>query len=170
MTGNPAGSAEVATLIATALDEDLRYGPDVTTAATVPAGAVATAVLSSRQHGVLAGLDVALEVFDAVVGSGEYEVLDRLEDGAELEPGTAVATVRGPVAGLLVAERTALNLLCHLSGIASATALWVAEVSDDEGADPGHPKDVARHAGHCRSTRCGAGAVTTIAWVSATPR
>ncbi|ORM33871.1 carboxylating nicotinate-nucleotide diphosphorylase [Williamsia sp. 1135] len=130
MTGNPAGTAEVATLIATALDEDLRYGPDVTTAATVPAGAVATAVLSSRQHGVLAGLDVALEVFDAVVGAGEYEVLDRLEDGAELEPGTAVATVRGPVAGLLVAERTALNLLCHLSGIASATALWVAEVSD----------------------------------------
>lgn len=130
MTGNPTGTPDVAALIAAALDEDLRYGPDVTTAATVPDGAVATAVLASRQSGVLAGLDVALEVFDAVIGAGGYEVLDRLADGAVLEPGAAVATLRGPVAGLLVAERTALNILCHLSGIASATALWVAEVSD----------------------------------------
>lgn len=128
MTGNPAGTPEVAALIATALDEDLRYGPDVTTAATVPEKTVATAVLASRQPGVLAGLDIALEVFDAVIGSGGYEVLDRLSDGDEIEPGTAVATLRGPVAGLLVAERTALNLLCHLSGIASATELWVTEV------------------------------------------
>ncbi|PXW32231.1 UNVERIFIED_CONTAM: nicotinate-nucleotide pyrophosphorylase [carboxylating] [Williamsia faeni] len=128
MTANPAGTAEVKALIALALDEDLRYGPDVTTAATVPDGAVATAVLSSRQHGVLAGLDVALQVFDEVIGAGDYQVLDRLSDGAQLEPGSAVATLRGPVAGLLVAERTALNLLCHLSGIASATAVWVSEV------------------------------------------
>lgn len=128
MTGNPADTPEVAALIATALDEDLRYGPDVTTAATVPEGAVATAVLASRQSGVLAGLDIALEVFDAVIGVGGYEVLDRLSDGDQVEPGTAVATLHGPVAGLLVAERTALNLLCHLSGIASTTALWVAEV------------------------------------------
>ncbi|MFJ6097323.1 carboxylating nicotinate-nucleotide diphosphorylase [Williamsia muralis] len=126
--GNPAGTAEVAALIATALDEDLRYGPDVTTAATVPKGAVATVALGSRQSGVLAGLDVALQVFDAVIGSGAYEVLDRLEDGAVVEPGTVVATLRGPVGGLLVAERTALNLLCHLSGIATATAQWVAEL------------------------------------------
>ena len=128
MTTNPAGTPEVKALIALALDEDLRYGPDVTTAATVPDGAVATAVLSSRQHGVLAGLDVALQVFDEVIGAGDYQVLDRLSDGAHLEPGSAVATLRGPVAGLLVAERTALNLLCHLSGIASATAVWVSEV------------------------------------------
>jgi nicotinate-nucleotide pyrophosphorylase (carboxylating) len=128
VTADPAGTAEVKALIALALDEDLRYGPDVTTAATVPEGAVATAVLSSRQHGVLAGLDVALGVFDEVIGAGDYQVLDRLTDGAQLEPGSAIATLRGPVAGLLVAERTALNLLCHLSGIASATAVWVSEV------------------------------------------
>ncbi|HEY9314107.1 carboxylating nicotinate-nucleotide diphosphorylase [Williamsia sp.] len=128
MTADPAGTAEVKALITLALDEDLRYGPDVTTAATVPEGAVATAVLSSRQYGVLAGLDVALGVFDEVIGAGDYQVLDRLTDGAELEPGSAIATLRGPVAGLLVAERTALNLLCHLSGIASATAVWVSEV------------------------------------------
>jgi nicotinate-nucleotide pyrophosphorylase (carboxylating) len=125
---NPAGTAEVAALIATALDEDLRYGPDVTTAATVPDGAVATVALVSRQPGVLAGLDIALQVFDAVIGTDGYEVIDRLDDGAVVEPGTVVATLRGPVAGLLVAERTALNLLCHLSGIASVTALWVAEL------------------------------------------
>jgi nicotinate-nucleotide pyrophosphorylase (carboxylating) len=129
---NPAGTAEVARLIATALDEDLRYGPDVTTAATVPEGAVATAALVSRQPGVLAGLDVALQVFDEVIGVGGYEVVDRLDDGAAVEPGTVVATLRGPVAGLLIAERTALNLLCHLSGIASATALWVAELDGTE--------------------------------------
>lgn len=128
MSGNPAGTAEVKALIAIALDEDLRYGPDVTTAATVPDGAVATAVLSSRRPGVLAGLDVALQVFDEVIGAGDYEILDRLDDGAQLEAGSAVATLRGPVAGLLVAERTALNLLCHLSGIATATAEWVSEV------------------------------------------
>lgn len=126
--GNPAGTPEVAALIASALDEDLRYGPDITTAATVPEGAIATAALASRQPGVLAGLDIAFGVFDAVIGAGGYEMLDRLSDGDEIEPGTVVATLRGPVAGLLVAERTALNLLCHLSGIASATALWVAEV------------------------------------------
>jgi nicotinate-nucleotide pyrophosphorylase (carboxylating) len=119
---------EVLRAVATALDEDLRYGPDVTTQATVPADAVATAQITPRKPGVLAGVPVALAVFDAVLGTG-YGVLAAAPDGAELTPGQPALTLHGPVRGLLTAERTALNFLCHLSGIATATATWVAALS-----------------------------------------
>jgi nicotinate-nucleotide pyrophosphorylase (carboxylating) len=111
--------------IGRALHEDLRYGPDVTTQATVPAGAEATAAMVPREHGVIAGVDVALLVLDEVLGAGGYEVLDRVEDGARLRPGEPLLTVRADTRGLLTAERTALNLICHLSGIATTTAAWV---------------------------------------------
>jgi nicotinate-nucleotide pyrophosphorylase (carboxylating) len=107
------------------LQEDLRYGPDVTTLATVPAGAVATASMVPREPGVIAGVDVALLVLDEVLGAGGYQVLDRVEDGARLQPGESLLTVWAETRGLLTAERTALNLICHLSGIATATAAWV---------------------------------------------
>ncbi|MCG5433512.1 carboxylating nicotinate-nucleotide diphosphorylase [Mycobacterium sp. MYCO198283] len=110
------------------LDEDLRYGPDVTTAATVPAGTVVTAAMVTREPGVAAGVDVALLVLDEVLGAGGYEVLDRVADGAALDAGAALLRVRGDTRGLLTAERTMLNLVCHLSGIATATAQWVAAV------------------------------------------
>lgn len=110
-----------------ALDEDLRYGPDVTTLATVPAGAVATASMVPREPGVIAGVEVALLVLDAVLAGG-YEVLHGVEDGARLQPGEPVLTVRADTRGLLTAERTMLNLVCHLSGIATATAAWVEAV------------------------------------------
>ena len=71
---------------------------------------------------------MALAVFDAVQGAG-YEVLGAREDGGELAPGRPALILRGPVRGLLTAERTALNFLCHLSGIATATARWVAAVA-----------------------------------------
>ncbi|WP_328858181.1 carboxylating nicotinate-nucleotide diphosphorylase [Williamsia herbipolensis] len=124
-------SDEVRSLIRTALDEDLRFGPDVTTAATVPAGARTTAVIASRQPGVIAGLDVALAVFDAVIGD-DFSVVDRVADGTRVSPGDVVLRVDAPTAGLLTAERTALNLLCHLSGIATATARWVDEIADTD--------------------------------------
>ena len=120
---------EIRTLVRVALDEDLRYGPDVTSAATVPDGAVAKASVVSRSAGVVAGVDVGLLVLDEVVGAGNYEVLARLDDGAPVEPGTVVLTVSAPTRDLLTAERTMLNLMCHLSGIATATALWVGEVA-----------------------------------------
>lgn len=110
-----------------ALEEDLRYGPDVTTLATVPAGAVATASMVPRQPGVIAGVEVALLVLDAVLAGG-YEVLHGVEDGARLQPGEPVLTVRADTRGLLTAERTMLNLVCHLSGIATTTAAWVQAV------------------------------------------
>ncbi|OBI19611.1 nicotinate-nucleotide diphosphorylase (carboxylating) [Mycobacterium sp. E2327] len=112
-------------LIRRALQEDLRYGPDVTTQATVPAGAVTTASMVPREPGVIAGVDVALLVLDEVLGAGGYQVLDRVDDGARLWPGEPLLTVQAPTRGLLTAERTALNLICHLSGIATATAAWV---------------------------------------------
>ena len=121
-------AADVRRVVETALAEDLRYGPDATTAATVPADAVAVAELTPRQPGVIAGIPVALAVFDAVIGDA-YRVLDRVDDGTRLQPGQPALIVRGPVRGLLTAERTALNLLCHLSGVATATAAWVDAVA-----------------------------------------
>jgi nicotinate-nucleotide pyrophosphorylase (carboxylating) len=115
-------------IIRRALEEDLRYGPDITTAATVPAG-TATAAMVPRQPGVIAGLDVGLLVLDEVLGADGYEVLDRVEDGSRVQPGQPVLTVRAENRGLLTAERTMLNLICHLSGIATATAAWVDAVS-----------------------------------------
>ena len=111
------------------LKEDLRYGPDITTQATVSAGAVATASMVPREPGVVAGVDVALLVLDEVLGASGYQVLDRVEDGARLQPGQPLLTVKAEIRGLLTAERTMLNLICHLSGIATVTAAWVDAVS-----------------------------------------
>lgn len=111
--------------IARGLDEDLRYGPDVTTLATVPASATTTASLVTREAGVVAGLDVALLTLNEVLGTNGYRVLDRVEDGARVPPGEALMTLEAQTRGLLTAERTMLNLVGHLSGIATATAAWV---------------------------------------------
>ncbi|AQA20997.1 nicotinate-nucleotide diphosphorylase [Rhodococcus sp. MTM3W5.2] len=119
---------EILTLVRVALGEDLRYGPDITSVATVPEGAVAKAAVVSRSAGTVAGIDVGLLVLDEVVGAGNYEVLARVGDGAVVRPGESVLSVLAPTRDLLTAERTMLNLMCHLSGIATATAAWVEEV------------------------------------------
>lgn len=125
---------EIRGLIRTALDEDLRYGPDATTLATVPADAVTEAAIVTRQDGVLAGLPVARAVFDEVIGADAYRVIDEVADGSRISAGQSVLTVQAPTAALLTAERTALNLLCHLSGIATATAAWVDAVAGTDAA------------------------------------
>lgn len=116
---------EARAVIDRGLAEDLRYGPDVTTVATVPADAVTTASMSTREAGVAAGIDLALLVLDEVVGADRYRVLDRVADGTRLQAGQSLLRVQAPTRGLLTAERTMLNLVCHLSGIASQTARWV---------------------------------------------
>lgn len=124
-------AAERADAIATirrGLDEDLRYGPDATTLATVSVDAVATASMVPREPGVIAGVDVALLALDEVIGSDGYQVLHRVEDGARVGAGEPLLTVRAQTRGLLTAERTMLNLVCHLSGIATVTAAWVEAV------------------------------------------
>ena len=123
---------EARAVIARALEEDLRYGPDVTTRATVPADATTTASLVTRQDGVVAGIDVALLVLDEVLGPDGYKVADRVSDGTRVRAGEALLTVHAGTQGLLTAERTMLNLLCHLSGIATSTAEWVAAVEGTE--------------------------------------
>jgi nicotinate-nucleotide pyrophosphorylase (carboxylating) len=117
--------AEARITIRRGLEEDLRYGPDITTLATVPDDATTVASLVSREPGVAAGIDVALLVLDEVLGEDGYVVLDRVDDGTRLDAGTTLLQIEGPTRGLLTAERTLLNLVCHLSGIATATAAWV---------------------------------------------
>lgn len=115
-------------VVETALEEDLRFGPDITSEATVPEGAVTEAVMASRADGVLAGMPAVRPVLDAVVGAGNYELIEELADGARLRPGTVALRVAAPTRSLLTAERTLLNIVTHLSGIATATDAWVRAV------------------------------------------
>ena len=126
---NAAEQAEAIETIRRGLDEDLRYGPDVTTVATVAADAITEAALVSREAGVAAGVDIALLVLDDVLGSDGYQVLDRVQDGDRLQPGQSMLRLQANTRGMLTAERTLLNLVCHLSGIATATAAWVDAVA-----------------------------------------
>ncbi|WP_441959235.1 carboxylating nicotinate-nucleotide diphosphorylase [Mycolicibacterium houstonense] len=121
--------AEARATIARALEEDLRYGPDVTTIATVSADAMTTASVVNREPGVAAGVDIALLVLDEVLGADGYRVIGRVQDGARLQARSAILTVEAPTRGLLTAERTMLNLVSHLSGVATATAAWVDAVA-----------------------------------------
>jgi nicotinate-nucleotide pyrophosphorylase (carboxylating) len=116
--------AEVERVVRVALDEDLALGPDVTTLATVAEDASATGDVVPRTAGVLAGGAVAAAVFD-LVGGVDIELTLHADDGAATEPGRAVLTVSGPTRALLTAERTALNLIGRLSGVASLTRSWV---------------------------------------------
>ncbi|WP_420846694.1 carboxylating nicotinate-nucleotide diphosphorylase [Nocardioides caldifontis] len=109
-----------------ALAEDVP-GEDVTSAATVPADATATGDLTARANGVVAGIAVAELVLRYVVGRS-VRVDRKATDGDRVRRGDVLLTVEGPTRLLLTAERTALNYLCHLSGIATTTARWVAAV------------------------------------------
>ncbi len=106
-----------------ALEEDLAGGVDVTTEATVPPDQQATGDLVSRGEGMVAGLTVAECVF-VCAGGGELDVSRPVADGARVSRGTVLTTLTGPTRALLLAERTALNLLCRLSGIATITRRW----------------------------------------------
>ena len=107
-----------------AVAEDLMGGDDVTSAATVPAGQRSVGTFASRGHGVVAGLAVSAAVIDAVCGDAASDVAYLAADGDRIGPGQAVARVAAPTRALLTAERTALNLLCHLSGVATLTRRW----------------------------------------------
>lgn len=110
-------------LVARALHEDVPTD-DVTSAATIGVDVHGVADFNAREEGVVAGLAVAELVFRAVMGD-TVSIDRRIADGSPVAAGDAVLTVSGPVRGLLTAERTALNIACHLSGVATATAAWV---------------------------------------------
>jgi len=107
-------------LVRAALLEDLGRAGDITTDAIVPADAQARTRLVARQEGVLAGLDLARLAFRLMDAGIDFQPL--LADGARLRPGSEIAVISGSARGMLTAERTALNFLGHLSGVATATA------------------------------------------------
>ncbi len=118
--------AAVREAVARALAEDLGALGDLS-AMLVPAEALATAQLASRGSGVLAGRRCASEAFAQVDDSVEVDWL--LDDGEVVQPGSVLATVGGPLRSILTAERTALNFLCHLSGVATHTRRFVDAVA-----------------------------------------
>jgi nicotinate-nucleotide pyrophosphorylase (carboxylating) len=151
LTSSGLDPASVVRVIRGGLAEDLADGPDVTTAATIPPGVAGTADLVARQGGVIAGLSVADAVFQLVgadIGSADrvqraaalnirsgppsepsrgfaVSSVHHITDGDAVRAGQVLMTVRGPLNVILTAERTALNLLCHMSGVATLTRKWV---------------------------------------------
>ena len=155
---------EVRRIVYTALGEDLGDPPrDVTSEATIPAGQVDTAELVARADGVVAGLPVALEVFAATSG-GTATFEARVAEGDRVRRGDVLAVVTGPTRALLTAERTALNLLCRMSGVATHTRKWAdalagtkATVLDTRKTTPGlrHLEKYAVRAGGGTNKRMG---------------
>ncbi|KFJ09229.1 nicotinate-nucleotide diphosphorylase [Delftia acidovorans] len=115
-------------LVRSALLEDLGRAGDLTTDAIVPADAQAELRLVARQEGVLAGLDMARLAFRALDAQSRFEPV--LRDGSELAPGQEIARIQGSARAILTAERVALNYLCHLSGVATATASIARAIAD----------------------------------------
>ncbi|TPW28562.1 carboxylating nicotinate-nucleotide diphosphorylase [Martelella alba] len=114
-------------VIRNALVEDLGLAGDITSNAVIPAGHRSTVTMATRKKGVVAGLDAAALAFELV--DPAITMTRHVEDGDAVSPGTRIATLSGPSRGLLTGERTALNILSHLSGIASVTAGIVAAVA-----------------------------------------
>ncbi|WP_024508230.1 carboxylating nicotinate-nucleotide diphosphorylase [Bradyrhizobium sp. ARR65] len=106
-----------------ALDEDLGRAGDVTSIATIPEATKAQAIMVARQPGVIAGLPLAVAVFQKL--SSEVRVQAHVRDGASVAAGTHVLTISGPARAVLTSERTALNFVGRLSGIATLTADYV---------------------------------------------
>ncbi|MGB9835257.1 MAG: carboxylating nicotinate-nucleotide diphosphorylase [Candidatus Saccharicenans sp.] len=113
-------------LIDLALQEDLPGG-DITTEAIIEEGSLASAVLLAKQTGILAGLDVAQRVFEKV--DSRVNFIKKMEDGQEFKPGQVLAEIGGQASALLKAERTALNFLQRLSGVATFTGEFVRAVA-----------------------------------------
>jgi nicotinate-nucleotide pyrophosphorylase (carboxylating) len=156
--------SEVLRVVYTALGEDLGDPPrDVTSEATIPAAQVDAAELVARADGVVAGLPVAAEVFAATSG-GRATFETRVAEGDRVRRGDVLAVITGPTRALLTAERTALNLLCRMSGVATHTRKWAdvlagtkATVLDTRKTTPGlrHLEKYAVRAGGGTNKRMG---------------
>lgn len=149
----------VASVVRMAVTEDLMGGVDVTSVATIPADQRSVATFGARRAGVVAGLPVAAAAIEAVCGDAASEFEYLVDDGSRVEPGDRVARVTAPTRLLLTAERTALNLLCRLSGIATLTRRWADEL---EGT-PATVRDTRKTTPGLRAlekyaVRCGGGA------------
>ncbi|HVI29259.1 carboxylating nicotinate-nucleotide diphosphorylase [Hansschlegelia sp.] len=118
----PLDQIAVRRAVEAALAEDLGRAGDITSAATIPGSAAARVVIAARQPGRLAGLQLAAAAFQALDPAISFE--PEVEDGARLGPGDVIARIVGPARAVLSAERTALNFLGHLSGVATETARY----------------------------------------------
>jgi nicotinate-nucleotide pyrophosphorylase (carboxylating) len=117
------------TLIQLALVEDLQGGQDVTSVATIDADSISTADFVTRKDGVLAGIDMVAATLQTV---GLNDITFIKHDGDSIKSGDVLLTVTGNTRSILLAERTALNFVGHLSGVATLTAQWVKEVAGTE--------------------------------------
>ena len=161
-------AAHVEDLVRRTVEEDLAGGEDVTTTSTVPVGQRSIASFTTRARGSIAGLDLAAAAVEMVCGVGACTFTRVSNDGQRVSPGDVLATVEAPTRGLLTAERTALNFLCHLSGVATATATWVdaiagteAKVRDTRKTTPGL-RSLEKYA-----VRCGGGHNHRMSWSDA---
>jgi nicotinate-nucleotide pyrophosphorylase (carboxylating) len=127
MPFTPLPTLIVEPIVRAALLEDLGRAGDITTDAIAPADCVARTAMSARQEGVVAGLDLAALAFRLVDPAIRFKAV--LPDGAPVQAGATIATIEGPARGVLSAERVALNFVCRLSGIATATARLVHSVA-----------------------------------------
>ena len=119
-------SVQIVNTVRRALEEDIGQG-DVTSAWTLPLGLVGRGMFLAKAKGVLAGLEVVREVFRQV--STDVSLITLLSDGDVIAPGNLIAIVEGPMAAMLTAERTALNFLQRMSGIATTTQQYVEAVA-----------------------------------------
>ena len=147
----------IAPIVRAALAEDLGRAGDVTSRACIPAGQRMAAAFVARASGVIAGLDCARLAIAALDPAARFEVV--IEDGSEARPGATLARVEANARAVLSAERVALNLLCHLSGVASLTQTYVgltagtrARIIDTRKTTPGL-RSLEKYA-----VRCGGGA------------
>ncbi len=123
---NPAPHHIIKHCVDAAFAEDLGRAGDITTASIISADATTTANIVSRQPGIIAGMEVAQLAFTTANKDICFDIL--VGDGAPVAPGDVIAEVSGSAAGILIAERTALNFLGHLSGIATLTHQFVAAI------------------------------------------
>ncbi len=120
----------IAGIVRNAVVEDLMGGVDITSVATIDPDQRSMATFGAREPGVIAGLSVVAAVIETVCGDDASEFRQLVGDGTFVHSGTKVAEVTAPTRLLLTAERTALNLLCHLSGVASSTRRWADALED----------------------------------------
>lgn len=113
-------------LVKDAISEDLAGGVDLTTTATISSSSVSKGDFITRDHGVVSGLHVAAAVLE-YCGVNHYEIL--VNEGSKVAAGKAVISLQGNTQKILLAERTALNFLSHLSGISTLTSKWVTEIA-----------------------------------------
>jgi nicotinate-nucleotide pyrophosphorylase (carboxylating) len=113
-------------LVKDAIREDLAGGVDLTTTATISSSSVSKGDFITRDHGVVSGLHVAAAVLE-YCGVNHYEIL--VNEGSKVAAGKAVISLQGNTQKILLAERTALNFLSHLSGISTLTSKWVTEIA-----------------------------------------